>query len=165
MNAKHITFLIAMILAVVVSVSGVYADQGRDGHGKKKTHAVRGLDKTFFHKAHFILKNGKELGLSDEQEAAIHDLKREAKKTLIRKKADAKIVQVDIMAELYVDKPDTKKVNELIDKKYEIKKSLAGALADSYVKLKSTLTAKQLDKLKEVKRAGAKKRWSGSGTK
>jgi Spy/CpxP family protein refolding chaperone len=159
------TSLLAVVLAVVILAPAVYADEGKGGHGKKKVTDVRGVGEAFFHKVSFILKCTKRLGLSDEQEAAIRDLKTEAKKAVIGKKADAKIVQIDIMAELYKDKPDAKKVNELISKKYETKKSLSVALADSYIKLKSTLTEDQWDKLKEIKKSGSHKKWEGSGTK
>ena len=170
MNAKHITSMLVVVLAVVLLAPAVHADMKKGDHGKKQMTAVRGIDETFFHKAKLILKCGERLGLTDDQEAAIHDLKREAKKALIGKKAEAKIVQIDIMAELYKDKPDAKKVNELIAKKYEIKKSLAVTLADSYIALKSTLTEAQWDKLKEMKKSGAHKSGAhkmleGSGAK
>jgi Spy/CpxP family protein refolding chaperone len=165
MKTKHIASLLAVVLALAMLAPAVYADKGKDGHGKKEATAVRGIDEVFFHKASLILKCTKRLGLSDEQEAKIHDVKREAKKALIGKKANAKIVQIDIMAELYKDKPDAKKVNELIAKKYEIKKSLAVALADSFIALKSILTEEQWDKLKEIKKLGSHKKHEGSGTK
>ena len=166
MKAKHITAMLAVVLVIVMLAPAVYADKGKGDHGKKRMTDVRRIDEALFHKASMILKGGERLGLSDDQEAAIHNLKREARKALIGKRADAKIVQIDIMAELYKDKPDAKKVNELIAKKYEIKKSLAVTLADAFIALKSTLTEDQWDKLKEIKRwSGAHKKWEGSGTK
>lgn len=151
MKTKYLAIATALILAAMITAPAAYANdgkKGRDGH--------RGLHGKFFHKAHYVLKNEKALGLSDEQVSAIVKLKIETKKNLIRQKADAKIVGVDIKSALYDDKIDTDKVNKLIDQKYEVKKSLAKSLVDSLAKLKGILSEEQLKKLKELHMCGKK---------
>ncbi len=147
MKLKFLTILLALILTTVISIPAGYADS------EKKEKLWR-VDKVFFHKAHFILKNGKDLGLTEEQVKTIISLKMDTKKDLIKKKADIEVISVDILSELFEDKVDVKNVNKLIDQKYEAKKELAKSLVASYAKLKETLTEEQLKKLKDIWMSG-----------
>lgn len=151
MKTKYLTIATALVLAAMIAAPAAYANDGKKG---KDGH--KGLHGMFFHKAHYVLKNEKTLGLSDEQVKAIVKLKIETKKNLIRQKADAKIIGVDIKAALYDDKIDTEKVNKLLDQKYEVKKSLAKSLVDSLAKLKGILSEEQLEKLKDLRMCGKK---------
>ena len=135
---------LAFVLVILFStgfVSSVSADSSRKGyyHGDLK-------DK-FFRKAHFMLENSDELGLSDEQTGKIIQLKIETKKNLIRQEADIAIAAIDIKSKLMEDKIDVDAVKPLIDKKYAYKKAKAHSLVDSFSKLKATLTDEQRQNL------------------
>jgi Spy/CpxP family protein refolding chaperone len=147
-----------LILAAGLFFSGpaAHADSGRGGSHQKQ------LSKMFFHKTHFILKNEKELELSDEQVKVIRALKVGAKKEYIRQKAEASIVDVDIRALLYEDSVDVDQVNTLIDRKYGIKAAKAKGIAGAFAKLKAQLSEKQWDKLKELKKAKSASYHEGS---
>lgn len=139
---------------IVVMLSSIYcmtcfAFEGKEDRGKDE-------DK-FFKKFHLILENKDMLNLSEDQMQKIMDLKINAKKDVIRNNAEIEIVGLDIKVELKKDKIDLKAVNKLIDKKYDLKKNKAKALAQAYAKLKDILTPEQLAICKEIKEDGFKK--------
>lgn len=150
MKTKLILAMTTLLAATMMAVPAAQAKQ--KGCGKK--HKMPSLHEKFFHKAHFILKNGKELELTDAQISAIKKLKMEAKKFKIRKKADVKIIYVDILAELHNEKVNVEKTNQLIDQKYEVKKELAKGFIARYAELKSLLTDDQMKELKEIWMSG-----------
>ena len=110
-----------------------------------------------FNKAHFLFKNKEELELTDKQVEEIKDLKISTKKDLIRKKAEIEILALDIKAQMYGDAIDTKAINELIDKKYELKKAKTKSLVEAYAALKKVLTKDQKKKIKELYKKCEKK--------
>jgi len=145
-------------MAVVVLVFGMLAhaaDAG--GHGKGKGCHRKGLEGKFSHKAHFLLKNKEELGLSDEQIGKIKDLKINAKKDSIRKNAEIEILAIDIKTGLWKDTVDSEALGKLIDQKYEIKKEKAKSAVNAYAALKNVLTEAQKDKLKGLCKKGIQK--------
>ena len=144
MNKKRV-LAVFLVLTLVFSAVAIetYAG-GMGGHGKK------GLEGKFSSKAHMILKNKEELGLTDEQVATIKDLKLKTKKDVIRKKAEIDVLALDIKAAMYGDTIDTEAVNELIDKKYEIKKAKTKSLVAACATLKGTLTDDQKSKMKDL---------------
>ena len=109
-----------------------------------------GLDQIFFGKAHFILENQSELGLTDDKVEAIKTLKTDTMKSLIKQNADIAIACIDIKSALHQYPIDTTAVNKLVDQKYEFKKAQTKTLVDALAKLKGTLTQEQYDKLKEI---------------
>ena len=109
-----------------------------------------GFEDMLFMKARFIMANADEIGLSDEQIEKIKTLKMSAKKNLIKKDADIKILALDIKAELSKEEINLSTVNGLIDKKYAAKTQKAKDLAASYVSLKKVLSKEQCTKLKEL---------------
>ena len=116
--------------------------------GSKSSH--QDLESKFEKKVELIFKNKDELGLSDQQVDKLSAIKLKTKKEVIRQKADIEIIGLDIKSELYNEKPDLEVINGLIDKKYEAKKAKAKALTAGIVELKSVLTDKQMDELKEL---------------
>ena len=158
MNKKRV-LAIFLVLTLVFSAAAIetYAkDMG--GHGKK------GLEDKFSGKAHMILMNKEELGLSDKQVATIKDLKLKTKKDVIRKKAEIDVLALDIKAAMYGDAIDTEAVNELIDKKYELKKEKAKSLVAACATLKDTLTDDQKAKMKDLYK-NCKKQMTQGGMK
>ena len=144
MNKKVV---IASLLAVALMLNVTAFEAWAYGEGKGKK-CYKGLEKKFFYKAHMILKNRDELGLSDKQVKKIKDLKIETKKDLIRKNAEIDIVALDIKAAMHGDQIDTALVNKLIDKKYDLKKEKTKSLVGACAAVKGTLTREQKDKLK-----------------
>ena len=158
MNKKFVgSVLVVFALIFGILTLEAYA---RDSGKTKKHHWD--FEKKFSYKARFILENKKELGLLDEQVKKIKDLKIEAKKDLIRKKAELDILALDIKGELWRDTIDTDRVNKLIDKKYELKKEKAKSLVNTYVALKNILTDEQREKMKELRKKCQKEIMHGS---
>jgi len=148
-----VALLVAVSLPGAVQAAGYGCAKG--GHGYKKGKH-KGFEMEIFHKAHFILKNQEELGLSEEQVERIKGLKIEVKKELIKRRAEIEILAVDIKAKMHEGEIDIKAVNKLIDKKYELKKEKAKYLIKTYVELKSILTEEQKQSLKAIWRICAK---------
>ena len=144
MKGKRVLALF-LILTLVFSVMAIetYA-KNMGGHSKK------GLENKFSCKVHMSLANMEELGLSDKQDAKIRDLKINAKKDLIRKNAEIEILALDIKEAMCGDTIDTKAVNKLIDKKYELKKEKTKSQVAAYAALKGTLTDDQKAKMKDI---------------
>ena len=145
MMKKGIAVAAIIILAIGILTPYGYADHCpmMKGGGQKD-----GLEEKFCHKAHFILENEEDLGLSDEQIGKIKDLKLETRKDLIKKDAEIETLALDIKAKLSEDVIDTKSAGELIDRKYELKKEKAKAIVEAIASLKNTLTEEQRKKLK-----------------
>lgn len=154
MNKKLVS---AAVLALILVFSVTMADAYTSGHGKsKKGYHYKSekhkddLESKFYRKAMLVYKKRDELGLSEKQAKSVKSLKLEAKKDLIRKKAEIEIIALDIKAKLWEDEVDAAGVNKLIDRKYELKKEKAKALVGAYATLKDMLSAKQKEKLKEL---------------
>ena len=146
MKKKYLIACVSILfLVMTVSLSKAYANHGHHGFGYGD-----GLDGMFFMKAHFILKNGEELGLSEDKVKAIKNLKLETKKMLIKQDAEVEIVRLDIMAKLHDYPVDVDQVNKLVDQKYELKKAKTKNLVEAIAKLKGTLTKDQYDKLHKL---------------
>jgi len=152
MNHKFTVLVLGIFL---IGASGVFfSNEAAADYGGKKT-CYRGerasLEDKFYHKAHFVLVHKETAGLSDEQIQAIKDLKHETKKTLIKQQADIDILVVDIESKLRAHPTlDLEGINQLIDQKYEIKKSKVKGLASAFSQLKGIVTEEQWDKLKAV---------------
>ncbi|MFC1624182.1 Spy/CpxP family protein refolding chaperone [Candidatus Omnitrophota bacterium] len=149
MKARFIA-LMSLILVLVLSFA-VPATYAYDcGKSKGKGHSSKGLDEKIFYKAHFILKNEEELGLSDEQVKEIKDLKIKTKKDLIKSKAEIELAALDVKTKLWEDVIDTEAISGLIDKKYELKKAKVKSLVEAYAALKNILTEDQKKTLKSL---------------
>jgi len=119
-----LTLSLFLVVVMALSVPMVFAkSSGHGGHW--------GIEEKFFHKAHSALKNQEELGLSEEQVDAIHSLKRDTKKAIIRYDADIASLKVDIGSLLYATPVDVKAVHKLVDEKYDIKKSKSKSLVST----------------------------------
>lgn len=161
MNKKTvIASLLAFALILNITALEAYAFNC----GKTKGRAWS-LERTFFRKAHLILINQEELGLSDKQVKEIRDLKTKAKKDLIRKNAEIDIIALDISRAMWEEPVDTGAINKLIDKKYDLKKENAKSLVEAYAALKGVLKDEQKDKLKTLWEKCTKKWMQKSGMK
>ena len=103
-------------------------------------------------KAHFILENAEDLSLTDEQKVKVKNLKIDTKKEMIRRRSSIELVAVDIKSRMYDDPIDTSALDELIEKKYDLKKGRAKYLVGVMANLKSVLTQEQKDKMKNLKK-------------
>jgi len=150
MSRKFVT-LVALVLVLAIGFLAPMAHAFDCGKGKAGWQGgSKDCKEKIFLKAHKILKNKEELGLSDEQVQKIKDLKISAKKDLIRKEAEIDILKVDIKSEMYKDTIDVAAVNAFIDKKYDLKKEKTKSLIAAFVALKNILTEDQKKKLKEI---------------
>jgi Spy/CpxP family protein refolding chaperone len=151
------------VMALVFSVSPVPSFAGdcskagsKCGCGcAAKCEDEPSLEDKFMCKVHMIYDNMDELALTDEQQAALKDLKIGFKKDIVRKDADIEIMAIDIKSKLYADKIDTKDVNDLIDKKYEIKKEKTKNTVKAMADLDAILTAEQNTKIKDMCKKGS----------
>ncbi|MFQ5952192.1 MAG: Spy/CpxP family protein refolding chaperone [Candidatus Omnitrophota bacterium] len=137
-----------VVLAVCFSVPAGYADYGKKYC--KKTKHYDGLKEKFFYKAHFILNNEDELGLSEKQVDLIRDLKVKTKKDLINKQAQIDLLGVDIKTMMWEDPMDLDTINGLIERKFAIKEEKTKNLVNAYAKLKGILSEEQKTKLKKL---------------
>ena len=168
MNRKMKLIALLTVIAVGCLASVSYADRNGKGcctfgrksgeHGEKswghKEQWGRGhgdLDDKFFHKASMVLKNKKELGLSDKQVSDLKSLTLDTKKSLVMKKAELEVLSLDIRSKLMDETIDTKAVNALIDKKYDLKKEKEKSLVTAFAALKNILTDEQKTALKELR--------------
>ena len=117
-------------------------------HGQKEYQCP--VTAKFMKKAHMILKNREELGLSDEQADTIHALKVGVKKAYIRQKADMDILMIDVKTKMRERKVDVEGINALIDENFAALAKSSKETIEAYAKLKATLTDEQMDKLKQV---------------
>ena len=152
---------VLVLCALLIASSGAFADHGGKGKccmmdkcgmmdGRGKMMFKMDKDDMFFKKAHFLLENASEIGLTDDQVAKIKAQKYALKKSKIKKSADIKIFALDIKEELGKDTVDLNNLKNMIDKKYAAKAEKAKELAEAYVNLKNILTKEQQKKLKDL---------------
>jgi hypothetical protein len=120
-----------------------------DGDCKKMKHKDN-LEEKVFKKAHMIMKNKDELRLSENQITEIKKIKVNAKKDLIRKKAEIDVISVDIKSRLWDETIDVSGINKLVDQKYDLKKEKTKSLIAAYAELKKILSEEQKGILKEL---------------
>ena len=147
---RRLIFLGVSIAFVSLMFAPAVMAKQKCQYKKHDKHSMPKLSDKVMHKAHFILKNAKEIGLSEEQIKTVKKLKMEAKKIKIRKKADANIIYIDVLSELHNEPVNVEKASQLIDQKYEVKKVLAREMIAKYAEIKSVLTPEQYSKLKEI---------------
>jgi hypothetical protein len=153
MKKKIGVMVLLLVLAVSFCIPAGYADPDRKCSkcSKKSSHSKKmDLDKKFYYKAHLILKNEKELGLSEKQVDQIKKLKISTKKDLISRQAQIDLIAVDIKSEMWEDPMDVAAINALIERKYGLKKGKAQSIVSALAKLKKILSEKQKEMLKEL---------------
>lgn len=153
---RKITVIVSVMMFLLVG--SFIAIANAEGYEcSKKSGYSKGLDSKVFCKARFLIQNREELKLTDEQVAKIKDLKIQAKKGLIMKKAEIEVLAIDIKAKLYEDTINIEELNKLVDQKYELKKAKAKFFVEKYANLKNILTAEQKEEVKALLRKCDKK--------
>ena len=149
MRKMWMTVVVALVMTFSLMGGTAFAE-GKE-KGECRWEQEKGdLEWKVLDKAHFLMKNQEELGLSSEQIAKIHDLKMNTKKDMIRRNAEIEVLALDIKSALHAEKIDTKAVNGLIDKKYELKKEKTKALVGAYASLKEIPTKEQKETMKAL---------------
>ena len=146
MNRKTggILFLLACYL-VMFALPMAYA--GDDHKCGKCRHA---FDTKVLKKLHLAIENRDELEASDSQIRKIRELRVALKKDLIQRKAEIDLIGVDIKAKFCAGDINRKEINQLIDRKYELKKAKAKALVETLIELEDILKEEQQEKLKDI---------------
>ena len=118
-----------------------FANHGHEGHS---------LEDKYFGKVWFLLENGMELGLTEDQINQIENIQFDVKRALIDAKSKTELAALDIYQELRKDKPDLKKIDQILDRKYAAKANSAKNVAHSIVNTKAVLSPEQQAKAKEL---------------
>jgi hypothetical protein len=108
------------------------------------------FNEIFNSKISFILMNSKDLGVTDEQMMKIKELKYKIEKSMIMRKAEMEIADIDIMQAFGKDDIDTVAIGKVIDKKYESKKMESKELVEACASLRMILTKEQQKTLKDI---------------
>ncbi len=149
MRKMWMVAVVVLVMTFGLVGSAAFADSGKKCAGQW-AEGKSDLETKVCDKAHFLLKNQEELGLSADQVAKIEALKMNTKKDMIRRNAEIDILALDIKSALHAETIDTKAINELIDKKYDLKKEKAKAIVGAYAAIKETLTKEQKVKMKDL---------------
>ncbi len=148
--------MLFLVLSMAVFLSAAVPAHAWDGKGKEcppgmgKEHGPCPIADKFMMKAHFLLENKDEVGLTDEQVKAIKELKLQAEKDGIRQFADMKTFMLDLQYKLSEDKVDVEGANKLIDKNFIVASAAAKANVEAYAKLKGFLSPEQIKKMKAL---------------
>ncbi len=148
---KKQMWVILLFCAFLLASPRAFAEDGTMG-GCKMMHKMdkMGPEEKFYQKAFFLLSNADEIGLTDDQVEKIRTLKLKIKKNMIMEDAQIETLALDISEALAADQVDTKKVDSLVDKKYELKKQRTKEIIQGYLDLRGILTKDQQDKLKKM---------------
>jgi Spy/CpxP family protein refolding chaperone len=142
-------FTIILLVAFLAIAVPTLAYTATDCDCKKMKHKDN-IEKKVFKKLHVIMKNKDQLKLSKNQITEIKKLKVDAKKDLIRKKAEIDVISVDIKSKLWDETIDVSGINKLVDQKYDLKKEKTKSLIAAYAELKKILSEEQKGILKEL---------------
>ena len=108
------------------------------------------FDAKVLKKLHLAMENQDELEASDSQIRKIRELKVALKKDLIQRKAEIDLIAVDMKSKLCAGDINRKEINQLIDRKYELKKAKAKALVEALIELEDILKDEQQEKLRDI---------------
>jgi hypothetical protein len=144
-------FTVISLVAFFVIAVPVLAYSDTHCDCKKMKHKAK-MEEKVFKKLHVIMKNKDELKLSENQITEIRKLKVDAKKDLIRKKAEIDLISVDIKSKLWDETIDVSRINKLVDQKYDLKKEKTKSLIAAYAELKKILSKEQKEMLKGLMR-------------
>ncbi len=146
---KRLFIFVVIFCAFVALTAPMVMADGRSmcrcGPGKGES-----LEDKFMDKASFIMMNKDELGVTEEQERKVKDLKLELRKTLIKKQAEIDLLALEIKSGLWEDTVDTAALSKLIEQKYGLKKDKAVAVVEAYANLKKILTKEQMANMKKL---------------
>jgi hypothetical protein len=146
---KKITIVLLVAFFAIAAPTLAYTDTHCDCGRMEQRHKI---GKKVFKKIHVIMKNKDELKLSENQITEIKKLKVDAKKNLIRKKAEIDVISVDIKSKLWDETIDVSGINKLVDQKYDLKKEKTKSLIGAYAELKKILSKEQKEMLKKLMR-------------
>ena len=146
MLKKTLGIGIIVVFGVCMLVVPAHACSGK---GREKSSHFS-LEEKVLKKAHFLMKNQEEIGLSDEQVESIKVVKMATKKALIKQGAEIELISLDMKSELYKDVVNEKALKKIVDKKYDLKKAKMNMLVDAYIKIKGELNDAQRQMMKEI---------------
>ena len=130
---------------VIFALTMAYA-----GDDRKCEKCAHSFDRKVLKRIHLVIENQDALEASDSQIEKLKELKMRLKKDLIQRKAAIDLIGVDIKSKLWADDIDRKDINELIDRKYELKKAKAKSVVEAWIELKDILKDEQEAKLKDI---------------
>ena len=148
MTKKMMTLMLFLGMFVFLSVPAFA--HSMSGKGCSQCENQCPIANKFMMKAHFLLENKSEIGLTDDQVKAIKELKLKAEKDSIMQAADMKTFMLDLQSKLSEDKVDVEGTNALIDKGFSSASVAAKSNLTAYAKLKSLLTPDQVTKMKAL---------------
>jgi hypothetical protein len=153
---KKMMFLLALGMTVFLSSTASAHFWDGKNKGKEcpmkmgKEHCQCPIADKFMMKAHLLLENKSEIGLTDDQVKAIKGLKLQMEKDSIRQSADMKTFILDLQSKLSEDKVDVDRTNALIDQNFTAASVAAKSNLAAYAKLKGLLSPDQITKMKAL---------------
>ncbi len=143
-------FMTAPVYADCAVKGGECADKGHGQMAGEDEDCQCPITAKFFKKAHFLLKNQAELGLSDEQVETIKGLKIDVKKSYIQQSADMQVWMLDIETKMSADKVSVEELNALVDKGAASMTASVKKVVAEYAKLSAVLNSDQALKAKAL---------------
>jgi Spy/CpxP family protein refolding chaperone len=146
---KGLIKVIGIVLGTCLLTAGVFAfgDEQKTRGNRRGGHNQA---QKLFMTVKVILHNQDKLKISDEQVKEITKIQTETQKTMIKNKADADIINVDLKTAFQKDDSDINEINRFIDAKYEKEKENAKLLAGAFVKVRAILNSEQKETLKNL---------------
>jgi Spy/CpxP family protein refolding chaperone len=117
------------------------------GHGRSMR---RGNARMGGRRGHMAMRRLMALNLSEAQIKKIHDIKGESQKKVIKKRADARIAQIDIRKEMMAKAPNKVKIHMLVKKIGAIRTDIRILNVDEKLAVRSVLTKEQLKKFLDL---------------
>ncbi|MFB3919881.1 hypothetical protein BU251_06425 [Candidatus Velamenicoccus archaeovorus] len=150
---KHALVILLCCVGFLVAPLAFAAGNKMGGCPMMQKMDKMGPEEEFYLRAFFLLSHADEIGLSDDQLEKIGALKLKIKKSLIMEDAQIETLALDIADALRQDQLDAKKIDGLVDKKYDLKKQRTKEIIQGYIDLRDILTKDQRDKMKKIKPA------------
>lgn len=171
MNARIVCSIVtAIVLAAGAPVwaekaSGDYGHgmgMGEHGYGRHDGMMRHGGTGQFIR---YVLKNQKEIGLSDEQATKLKAIHLEFDKTRIKMEADVMVAEREAQALIQDDKSDLGAIEAKIKQSEDLEVQLRMAAIKAKREAKAVLTAEQMEKLRAEHEKAVKERRMEKGPK
>jgi hypothetical protein len=148
---KKLLSIVVLALGVISASTGwAECSIGHDRGCPKAAGSGCPIMNKLMKKAHFLLSNQAEIGLSEAQVAEIKNIKLWAKKSMINKEAQMQVFMIDMETKLSEETLDMEGINAMIDKGTADMAQGAKETVDAYAKLKAVLTPEQMAKAKAI---------------
>jgi len=159
MEVSMIKRLMILLVALVLVISNLQAAPGSPQMSRHMKYGIHMAEKNLF-SGRMLLKMKDEIGLTEDQVAAIEKMRTAQKENRIQREADLKVLQLEFDSYLKEEKINRAKLEKMVREIAQLRTDMQIETINHLLDLRELLTAEQLSKIDEFKKEMRHKRWN-----